>query len=155
MEAYNILERIVIEKLHDGSHSKVAPRILVHRRSVLPGSFSQWFNGVADRPGYPLSKLIAAEGQADWASCFKLDPLANQVERDVIELDFSHYSRLEKDSHAMIKFGFTVPIEAGDGANLLYGVADRGFLWAHGFLCRFEGSFDVPEKLEFLNVWRS
>ena len=152
---FNILERIVVEKIHDWPEAKVAPRILVRRLSLMSDQLGPWFDRVEDRPGYPISKLIAAEGQVDWMQSFRLDPLANKVEREVIELDFPHYSRLERDSRSEILFSFTAPISDGKGGSLLYGVADRGFLWAHGFLCSFEGSFETPENMEFLNIWRS
>jgi hypothetical protein len=152
-ESYNILERIVAEKVNEAGAS-TGPRILVRRRSLLPAEMGHWFDDVIDQPGYPVSKMKASECHRDWKSAFRLDIPANQVERDVVELDFSYYSPLLRDAHSRILFSFSTPVSA-NGSSLLYGIADRGFLWAHGFLCRFEGAFDSPTEFEFLNVWRS
>ena len=152
-ETFNILERIVAQKVNEAGAS-AGPRILVRRQSLLPSEMGHWFDDVTDQPGFPVSKLKASEFRRDWKSAFRLDLLANQVERDVIELDFSCYSPLLRDAHSQILFSFSAPVST-NGSSLLYGIADRGFLWAHGFLCRFEGTFDSPTDFEFLNVWRS
>ncbi|MES2707800.1 MAG: hypothetical protein V4726_14505 [Verrucomicrobiota bacterium] len=151
---YNILERIIQEKVNEPG-VRMGPRILVSRRSLAAPEFQQWFSGVPDQPGYPLRKLLSetVEG-VDWTRHFILDPLANTVERELIELSFSEYSTLERDSRRQMVFSFSSPIPA-DGAHLLYGMADQGFLWAHGFLCRFEGGFESPTGYELMNVWRS
>ncbi len=151
--AFNILERVVIDKTSDKG-SQQGPRILVTRLSLLPSQFGRWFDGVGDQQGYPISRLVSTVEERDWASSFQLDPLANNIQRDVFELQFDHYSDLTRNSHAQIVFSFSAPVETNDG-HLFYGTADRGFLWAHGFLCKFQGPFEAPTSFNYLNVWQS
>ena len=151
--AFNILERVVIDKISD-ERAQQSPRILVTRLSLIPSQFDRWFDGVADQPGYAISRLMFSVEQRDWTTAFRLDPLANCVERIVIELHHKRYSDLAINSHSQIVFSFSAPVATSDGF-LFYGTADRGFLWAHGFLCRFQSSFDAPTAIDYLNVWRS
>lgn len=151
--AFNILEHVVADKTSD-KDAEQGPRILVTRLSLIPSQFGPWFDGVSDQQGYPISRLISMVEQRDWASSFRLDSHGNRVPRDVIELQFDHYSDLICNSHAQIVFSFSAPVETSDG-HLFYGTANRGFLWAHGFLCRFHGSFEAPSSFDYLNVWRS
>ncbi|MEK7951792.1 hypothetical protein [Luteolibacter soli] len=154
---FNILERIVVEKIHDGPGAKVVPRAYVRRLSLWAEEMRPYLEGGEDRPGYPMSRLLSAEGQIDWTCCFKLRPLEVEEgeEGEVMELDLSGYSSLPASERAEVLFSFLGPVPDGQGGSLIYGAADRGFLWAHGFLCRCEGSFEEPGSMEFLNVWRS
>jgi hypothetical protein len=79
---------------------------------------------------------MALNEQRDWSGCFRPDPLANKVEREVAELHFGHYSTLARNFRDRILFSFSVPVPAREGF-LFYGKVDRGFLSAHGFLCQY------------------
>jgi hypothetical protein len=151
--SFNILERLVSEQLVRGGGT-IAPRILVRRQSVDVSSFGQWFTGVADRPGYPISRLLQPCETIDWAPFFRLDSRANLVEREMVELEFDRYCELRRDSHQQIVFSFSPSVPTDDG-HLLFCTADRGFLWAWGFLCTYSGSFESPTTLSTLNVWQS
>ena len=153
----NILERIVVEKIHHGPGAKLVPRSYVRCLSLQAEVMRPYFMGAEERPGYPFMKLLNAEGQIDWAPYFKVLPLENEEgeEGEVMELELSHSSSLPQGDRTDVLFSFSGPVPDGKGGNLLYGVADHGFLSAHGFLCRFEGSFEEPGKMEFLRVWRS
>jgi hypothetical protein len=153
ISTFNILERVVVDKASDEG-AQQGPRILVKKHSLIPSQFGPWFDGVGDQPGYAISRLMSSVEQRDWTTRFRLDPLANTVERPVIELHHGCYSDLARNSRSQIVFSFSAPVATSDGF-LFYGTADRGFLWAHGFLCRFQGSFDTPTTMDYLNVWQS
>lgn len=152
-QSFNILERLVFDHL-DEPLTKIQPRILVKRHALHPSSFSSLFEHVNDRPGFPLSKLLQADAPSDWTSEFQLDPLANNAERNVLELNFPTYCDRQRDSHRKIEFGFSNSVPNEDG-HLLYCTGDRGFLWAWGILCRYRGSFKEPSGIEIMNVLRS
>jgi hypothetical protein len=151
--AHNILERIVVDKVDDGTEGR-SPRILVTKLSMVPPDFPPWLNGIPDQQGWAVSRLMASTEQQDLTARFKLDPKANSVDRAVIELLHERYSDLPRNTHSQVVFSFSIPVATENGF-LLYGIADRGFLWAHGFLCRFQGCFDSPTEIEYLNIWRS
>jgi len=80
----------------------------------------------SDRPGYAISRLLASAEQRDWSAVFKLDVLANGVERTVIELDHRYYSQLARNTHSEIVFSFSAPVSTVDGF-LFTGRQTEGF----------------------------
>ncbi|WP_395743560.1 hypothetical protein [Prosthecobacter sp.] len=151
--SFNILEQLVSDQIAR-SGGTTAPRLLVRRQSIDVSSFGQWFTGVADRPDYPIKELLQSREATDWAPFFHLDSRANLVEREMIELEFDRYCELRRDSHQQIVFSFSASVPTDEG-HMLYCTADRGFLWAWGFLCTYSGSFESPTTLSIVNVWRS
>ena len=147
-DTFNIFERIIVHEM-SSPYMRVFPRILVHRTSISPAELSHVLSECLDEPRFPVSSLLGSTDEAtDLASYFSLDPLANRVKRDVIELLFSRYSSRSRDSQSRACFTFSTPTPT-DNAHILYYFADFGFLAQHSLLCRYEGSFDSPSLLEF------
>ena len=153
---FNILEQLIRDKVATlcDSHSR-APRVQVRRRALVPSDFGAKLRGIDDQSGWSISLLRSEATEAlDWSSRFKLNPLANRVERDVCELEFARYSSLPVNAHSQIVFSFSAPVRTPAG-HLLYFVADRGFLSAQGGLCCYQGSFESPESYDSLYLWQS
>lgn len=151
--AFNILERLIHGQIHDGI-SKIAPRLLLRRHSVLQSELPPWFSEIGDKPRYPLSSLLENHEHIDWTPHVRPDAQANRAERELLELDFGSYSDLTRDSQRRVVFAFSPPVLAENGW-LMYGVANFGPLAARGFLCSFEGTFEAPTEHEILPVWQS
>jgi hypothetical protein len=151
----NIYERIVREKSND-PHGQFVPRIFVKRHAIARERFAEWVKHVHDLPNDTYARFFSHDFPTpDITRNFRLvagDAVATRD--DCVELDIAHYSERPCNPKMSIKFSFTVPV-AADDCQIFYGEADRGFLWAHGFLCRFKGDFSEPSDVTVENLWRS
>lgn len=150
---FNILEQVILEMgvIPGADHG---PRLLVIRNSLSPFHLKNRLHDLPESPGFPHSAILHSEEQRDWTSVFRLDPLANNPQREVIELVSSCYSDRRRNSHIHITFSFSVPVPT-QGGHIFYGKSDWGLLAAHDFLCSFEGTFGAPESIAYLTLGRS
>ncbi len=150
----NILEQIVMSEINRPDATST-PRIEVYRHSLSAEALSHRLSTFSDERHSLISSLLASTDEGtDLKSFFALDPLANRVEREVIELLSSRYSMHARSSQRRVVFSFSMPVPVGS-AHVLYYMANFGFLAGHDSLCRFEGSFKSPSSLEFRPLWQS
>jgi hypothetical protein len=149
----NIYERIIRDKSND-PHGKVVPRIFVKRHAISGERFAEWLVRIRDQPENPHASFFSKDFPApDITHHFCLAGGCT-AEDDPVELDRARYSDRPCNSKSSIQFSFTVPM-ASDDCHIFYGEADRGAFWAHGFLCRYTGSFSEPADFKLENLWRS
>ena len=154
-DQHNIFEVVIREALRDPA-AKVAPRIYVCRHTLAEKSFCEMLTPPRYDP-FPLIStfLEGAHPVVDIASRFRLTPNWIPTEENkFVELDFDHYSKLPGNKQDKIEFSFAEPVIAGD-EGVFYAVSNRGFLWAHGFICVFSGSFEEPKAHKLITVWWS
>ena len=158
--ALNIYERIVREKLNDPyAIAKSAPRILVKRHAISKENMRDWLDLVlkhVKQPDRGYAQFFSSDFPSpDITEHFR--PAAGgtgATEDDLVELDFARYSHLPCNPKSSMVFSFSVPVPIGD-SQIFYGEVDRGFLFAHGYLCRYAGAFSDPSDFSLENIWRS
>jgi len=151
----NIFETVIRDALRDPA-AKLAPRIYVRRHTLTDQNFKEMLSPPGHTPGPPVSTFLEGiHPVVDVTSRFLLTPNWTPTDgNELVELDFDHYSSLPCNKQARIEFSFTEPVVNGD-ESVFYAVSDRGFLWAHGFICAFSGTFDQPTGHRIIPIWQS
>ena len=151
----NIFETVIRDALRDTA-ARLAPRIYVRRHTLTEQSFHKMLSPEGHTPRPPISTFLAgAHPVVDITSRFRLTPNWTPTdENESVELDFDYYASIPCNKQSQIEFSFTEPVVYGD-ESVFYAVSDRGFLWAHGFMCTFSGTFDQPSNHKIVTVWQS